>query len=73
MSALDSQVGGQHYSRLLIQPVVYIHSNDLPFIEGNIIKYVTRWRHKNGLQDLEKARHYLQLLIELETGKPPAL
>ena len=65
-SALDVQVGGSHYKDMAIQPVEYIHVNKLGYIEGNIIKYVSRWRRKNGIADLEKARHYIDLLIELE-------
>ena len=65
-SALDVQVGGSHYKDMAIQPVEYIHANGLGYIEGNIIKYVSRWRRKNGVADLEKARHYIDLLIELE-------
>lgn len=65
-SALDVQVGGSHYKDMAIQPVEYIHANGLGYIEGNIIKYVSRWRRKNGIADLEKARHYIDLLIELE-------
>ena len=68
MSALSKQVGGQHYKDRAIQPVQYIHANGLGFFEGNVIKYVTRWRDKNGLADIEKAKHYLELLIELETN-----
>ena len=64
---LDSQIGGDHY-KLPIQPVTFIHANGIPFIEGNVIKYVVRHRQKNGKQDLLKAIHYLQLLIELEYG-----
>ena len=60
------QVGGTHYSKLEIQPTEYIQKNNLTFIEGNIIKYVTRHRHKHGKQDLLKALHYLQQLIEYE-------
>lgn len=66
MSALDTQVGGDHYKNRSIQPVEYIHANSLPFIEGTIVKYITRWRDKNGIQDLEKIKHYVDLLIELE-------
>jgi Protein of unknwon function (DUF3310) len=65
-SALDRQEGGAHYKALSIQPVTYIHSNGIGFFEGNVIKYVTRWRAKGGVEDLKKARHYLDLLIELE-------
>ena len=64
--ALDVQVGGSHYKNLKIQPVEYIHANQLPYIEGNIVKYITRWRDKNGVKDLEKIKHYIDLLIELE-------
>ena len=60
------QVGGTHYSNLEIQPTEYIQKNNLTFIEGNIIKYVTRHRQKHGKQDLMKALHYLQQLIEYE-------
>ncbi|MGB4467532.1 MAG: DUF3310 domain-containing protein [Azovibrio sp.] len=67
MSALQVQVGGSHYKDLAIQPVEYIHANNLGYMEGNVIKYVSRWKTKNGLADLEKAKHYIELLIELET------
>lgn len=66
MSALDRQVGGDHYRKGTIQPIEYIHANRLGFIEGTIVKYITRWRHKGGVQDLEKIKHYVDLLIELE-------
>ena len=60
-----SQVGGKHYETKKIQPIEYIILNDLGFIEGNIIKYVTRYKDKNGLEDLEKARWYLNKLISM--------
>ena len=66
MSAFDVQVGGDHYNKLNIQPVYYIHANNIPFIEGCIIKYATRWRDKGGIKDLEKIKHFVDLLIELE-------
>lgn len=66
-SALSVQQGGDHYKKLKIQPVEYIHANNIPFAEGSVIKYVTRWRDKNGIADLEKAKHFIELLIELET------
>jgi hypothetical protein len=66
MSALNTQEGGQHYKQWKIQPIEFIHANGLPYIEGNIIKYIMRHKFKNGLEDLKKARHYLDLLIELE-------
>lgn len=64
--AIERQEGGSHYKDLPIQPVQYIHANGIGYFEGNVIKYVSRWRVKNGLADLEKARHYIELLIELE-------
>ena len=67
LSALSKQVGGQHYKDQAIQPVEYIHANKIGYFEGNVIKYVTRWRNKNGIADLEKAKHYIELLIELES------
>lgn len=68
-SSLNTQIGGNHYSQMRIQPVEYIWGNNLPFIEGSIIKYVSRWRNKNGIQDLMKARHFIDLLIELENKR----
>jgi len=66
LKATETQVGGTHYSKLKIQPIEYIHANNIPFAEGSIIKYVTRWRDKGGVKDLEKAKHFIELLIELE-------
>ncbi len=68
-SKLKEQVGGDHYSKLAIQPVTYINANGLSYLQGNVIKYVTRYKDKNGLQDLEKAKHYIDMLIELEDKK----
>mgnify|MGYP007071610544 FL=1 len=65
-SALNKQVSGDHYKGRKIQPVEYIHANRLDFFEGSVVKYVTRWRQKNGIPDLEKAKHFIELLIELE-------
>jgi hypothetical protein len=75
MSALDKQVSGSHYKDKGIQPIIYIHSNNLGFCEGNVVKYVTRWREKGGVADLRKAIHYIELLIQLETeqSQPPAV
>jgi Protein of unknwon function (DUF3310) len=64
---LNTQVAGDHYKTLAIQPVEYIHANRLPFIEGCVVKYVSRWRNKGGVDDLRKAKHFIELLIELET------
>lgn len=66
MKATDTQVGGDHYKKLKIQPAEYIHANNIGYFEGNVIKYVSRWRDKNGVTDLEKAKHYIDLLIQLE-------
>ena len=64
--ALDVQVDGDHYKNMKIQPIEYIFANNLSYLEGNVIKYVSRWRNKHGVADLYKARHYIDLLIELE-------
>lgn len=64
-SANDVQIGGDHYKIQKIQPWDYIVSNNIPFLEGNIIKYVTRWKEKGGIADLQKAKHYLDKLIEV--------
>lgn len=66
MNAKTTQVGGDHYKSCVIQPVEYIHANGLGYCEGAVIKYVTRYKNKNGKQDLEKAIHFLQLLIDME-------
>jgi hypothetical protein len=73
-SALDKQESGNHYKDKGIQPIVYIHANNLGFCEGNVVKYVTRWKDKGGEADLRKAIHYLELLIQLEIkqSQPPA-
>lgn len=69
MNALDEQVGGSHYKDFEIQPVEFIHRNGIDFLSGNVIKYLCRWKSKGGLNDLEKAKHYIDLLIELSTDK----
>lgn len=60
----SEQVGGDHYKSMAIQPVDYILANNLGFIEGCVVKYVSRWKAKGGVEDLKKARHFLDLLIE---------
>ena len=65
-SALDVQIGGQHYKSYAIQPVEFIHKNKIPYIEGCAIKYLCRWREKGGIEDLKKVKHYIDLLIEME-------
>jgi hypothetical protein len=71
MSALDKQVSGSHYKELVIQPIQFIHANSIPFMEANVIKYICRHKSKNGLADLEKAKHYIELLMELEYDAKP--
>ena len=65
-SALAAQVGGTHYKGMAIQPIEYIHVNGIGYAEGSAIKYLSRWRSKGGIEDLKKARHFIDLLIELE-------
>ena len=59
----DKQIGGSHYKFFHIQPFEFISKNDLSFFQGNVIKYVCRYKHKNGIQDLEKIKHYCDLEI----------
>nr|DAU57534.1 MAG TPA: nucelotide kinase [Caudoviricetes sp.] len=65
-SALDTQVGGSHYKNFKIQPVEFIHQNGIGYMAGNVIKYVSRYKEKNGIEDLKKARHYIDMMIEFE-------
>jgi len=65
---LSEQIGGDHYRQGSIQPIEYIHANDMDFFSGNVVKYITRWKYKNGLEDLKKAKHYIELLMEQEYG-----
>lgn len=69
MSAKDIQVSGDHYKNMKIQPMEYILANNIGFAEGAVIKYVSRWKNKNGIDDLKKARHVLDFLIENEEAK----
>ena len=69
MAANDVQHGGDHYKTKAVQPWDFIISNNIGFLEGNAIKYLCRWRDKGGIQDLEKARHYIDKLIEVEKAK----
>ena len=64
--ALDRQEGGDHYKKMAIQPVVFCHANHLEGIESQVIGYVSRHRFKNGAEDVKKAIHLLQILLELE-------
>jgi len=66
VKATDKQIGGSHYKEFAIQPAEFIYRNKLGWHEGNAIKYVVRHKFKNGRQDIEKAIHYLEMLLELE-------
>lgn len=63
---LDVQYGGGHYLSKKIQPVEYAHANELSFFQGNVVKYVTRYKDKKGVEDVKKAIHYLQMILEFE-------
>jgi hypothetical protein len=67
--ALKKQIGGDHYKKLAIQPIEYSMKNKLDPLQHMVIKYVTRFRDKNGVEDLEKAKHAIDLLIEFEAIK----
>lgn len=67
--ALDEQVGGSHYKDMVIQPIEFIHKNAIGFCEGSAITYLCRWRAKNGIQDLKKAIHFIEMLIDMEAKK----
>lgn len=66
---MSKQVGGDHYKKCKIQPAEYIHANGLDFFQGNIVKYITRFRDKDGAKDLKKIIHYAELLLKLEYGE----
>lgn len=66
MSALEEQVGGNHYKHLVIQPAEYSYYNGLDALQHTVVRYITRFREKNGREDLEKIKHVVDLLIELE-------
>lgn len=68
-SPASEQVGGDHYKKLAIEPWDYIIENKLDYFQGSIIKYITRWRDKGGVEDLKKARHFLNKYIQTEENK----
>lgn len=72
-TAKDTQIGGSHYKNMAIQPAEYAHRNGLGWLEGNVVKYVTRHDRKGGKEDLLKAIHCLQLLIEYQYGEPASI
>lgn len=61
---LDVQVGGNHYKDMEIQPIDFILKNKLGYCEANVVKYISRWKDKNGVEDLKKAKHYIEILIK---------
>ena len=65
----DRQVGGDHYIDFKIMPIEYISKNKLDFLEGNVVKYISRHRKKNGAEDIRKVIHYAELILELEYGE----
>jgi hypothetical protein len=69
MKSSKKQVGGNHYLKYKIQPVEFIIKNNIGFVEGNVIKYVLRFKEKGGVSDLEKAKHYIELLIDSSKSK----
>ena len=68
MDIYDKQIGGSHYLKFKIQPSEFANKNNLPFAEGNAIKYICRHQHKGEVQDLEKAKHYIDMIIERDYG-----
>jgi hypothetical protein len=71
MKSTDYQIAGSHYQKLTIQPIDYILANKLPFAEGCIVKYISRWRDKGGVDDLRKIKQFCEFLIEEELKKTP--
>lgn len=67
--ATDSQVGGDHYKSFAIQPVEFIHANNLDFLQGNIVKYACRHKSKSGADDVKKIIHYAHLILQLQYGE----
>ena len=68
-SALAIQHGGKHYKGFAIQPIEYIYKNNIGYLEGNVIKYISRHNHKNGMEDLRKCNHYLEFIAEFVYGE----
>lgn len=68
--ALDKQIGGDHYKNMAIQPIEFCFKNNLNVCQSKVVKYITRYKNKDGKKDLEKAKHIIDLLIEMEYPKP---
>lgn len=73
LDTLRKQEGGTHYRNYPIQPIEYIVANGIGFLAGNVIKYATRYRDKNGEEDIRKAIHYLELILEFEYPQAPVV
>ena len=69
MKATEIQIAGAHYKGFAIQPAEFCYKNEIPYLEATAIKYLCRWRLKNGLEDLQKAKHFIDLLIQFESEK----
>ena len=70
MKVYDKQIGGEHYLKMKIQPSEFANKNNLPFAEGNAIKYICRHKDKGGKEDLKKAKHYIDMIIERDYTVP---
>lgn len=68
LSAITKQIGGDHYKKFKIQPAEFCYKNQIPYLEATAIKYLCRWRDKGGIQDLDKAIHFIELLKEFENA-----
>ena len=66
MKASEIQVGGQHYKKFKIQPAYFNYINEIPYLEATAIKYLCRWKNKGGVEDLDKAIHFIELIKEFE-------
>jgi hypothetical protein len=66
--ASEQQIGGNHYKQFKIQPAEFCYVNNIPYLEATAIKYLCRWKDKGGIQDLEKAKHFIDLLIEFQNA-----
>lgn len=69
-TAFSEQIGGSHYKDIPFQPIKLISMLDLDFFQGNVVKYVSRYKLKDGVRDLEKARHYCRMAMEMEESSP---
>jgi hypothetical protein len=70
MSAFDKQINGNHYKLMMIQPLEYALANDMGICEHAVVKYISRWKTKGGVEDLRNAIHYIEILIEQELDRP---